>query len=241
MATEPTRPRSARIRSGVVRTPWLAACVSAALLLGIAMDGRARDPAIDTTAYHQRVSDAAETLFPLRIGDWVGTVQPTPPAAVALLHPNVLLNRQYRNAKTGEAVTMLFVHCSDARDLVGHYPPVCYPANGLTAGSVEPRDWTIEGVPIEAMRYRFVDARLSNPSEMVVDNFMVLPRGTTARDMYSVQMVAKDRRQRVYGAAEVQVVSNGAMGDERRNEVFRLLVGSALPLIATLKVEASRD
>lgn len=233
-----THPLPSRRLAGVVRTPWIAACASAALLVGVAMDGRARDPAINTGPYHQHVFDTAEATMPLRIGDWVGTKQPTPPAAVALLHPNVLINRQYRNTKSGEAVSLLFVHCSDARDLVGHYPPVCYPANGLTAGAADVRDWEVDGTPIQAMRYHFADARLSAASETVVDNFFVLPCGGTARDMYSVQMVAKDRRQRVYGAAEMQLITGGMMGDERRDEVFRTFVEAALPLMAALKVEA---
>jgi len=240
MATELTLPRSSCRCAGSVRAPWIAACTSAALLVAVAIDGRARDPAIDTAPYHLRVQAAKATL-PLRIGEWVGTDLETPPAAVALLRPNVLLNRRYRNSRTGESVTFLFVHCSDARDLVGHYPPVCYPSSGLTAGGAEPIDWTVGGVEIHAMRYRFTDARLSTPSETIVDNFMVLPSGETGRDMESMRLVAKDRRQRVYGAAEVQVVSSGDMGDERRSAAFRALIEAALPLIGTLKVEARRD
>lgn len=56
----------------------MASCLSAAILVFVALDGRARDPAIDTTGYHDRISAAAESLVPLRIGDWAGERLETP-------------------------------------------------------------------------------------------------------------------------------------------------------------------
>lgn len=240
MAPDLSRPRSRLRRAGLVRAPWIAACTSAALLVGVAVDGHARDPEIDTAEFHARVQSAVLRL-PQRLGGWTGSNQTTPSEALSILNPNAILNRRYRHAGTGETVMLLFVHCSDARDLGGHYPPVCYPANGLTAGPEEPREWRVGELTIPATRYRFVDARLTAPSETIVDNFMVVPVGGLFPDLTGVQAAARDRRKRVYGAAQVQIVTTGAMGEERRDEVVREFVEYALPLIHSLKVEGRRD
>jgi hypothetical protein len=221
--------------------PWASACFAVALFVLVWFDGRSRMPVEDTEAHHRRVRDLAATSLASCVGDWLGKDVDSPPSVVALLRPNVLVTRAYTNLRTGETATLLFVHCSDARDLIGHYPPVCYPAHGQETKSSEARDWTVAGVTITGMRYHFDGREGPFGREMVVDNFMVLPNGRYGRDMDMATRVAWDRRLRHFGAAEVQVVTNGEMTDARRDEVFRTLLEPALPLFESVGAEVHGD
>jgi hypothetical protein len=114
---------------------------------------------------------------------------------------------------------------------MGHYPPVCYPAHGRDLVSANDRELRIGADEVPVVRYRFAAARALAPGEIVVDNFMVLPSGRFGRDMDAVDTVARDPRLRRLGAAEVQVVTDGAMDDGRRDEVFAELAASLAPLL----------
>jgi uncharacterized protein DUF3485 len=218
--------------------PWtrertLAAAAAVLLLAGVAVEAGARSGAADVALHHERVRRVADSAIPYSMGDWIGRDVEPAPSAVALLRPNVLLDRQYVNVATGEVATLVFVQCSDARDLIGHYPPKCYPAHGWTLEDARPRTWNVGGREIPGMRYRF-RGLAGRQSAMVVDNFMVLPTGDVGRDMDAVDAVARDVRLRELGAAEVQVVTGVDTTDERRDEVVRELVAGMLELIATV-------
>ncbi len=216
-----------------------AAAAVAAVLLGVlgTFFRTASVSAEHTTRYHEHVRALTDTL-PFSVGDWIGTSVETPASAVALLHPNVLVNRRYTNVRTGEVAHFLFVQCSDARDLLGHYPPKCYPGQGLIPGPAVAKDWHVGAVEIPAMRYTFRKDDITSESEIVVDNFMLLPTGRFGRDMRAMDGVAKDRRLRLYGAAQVQVLTSASMSEESRDACFRSLVEPALPLFAALSTEA---
>jgi hypothetical protein len=241
MAAESEPARGPTRFRGFARTAWGSAYLCGGLLLFVAIDGRSRAVPDDTDAHHARLRRLAEDYLPLVAGEWIGSNVPTPTAAVELLKPNVLSNRQFRSTVTGEVVSILVVQCGDARDLVGHYPPVCYPSHGMTALGSAPREWVVNGITIPGTRYRFADTSVSAPSVTVVDNFVLLPNGRIARDMDEMRVVVKDRRLRPYGAAQVQVVTDGAMRDERRDDVFRALVEPSIPLLMAMSTEANRD
>lgn len=220
---------------------WVSGCACAALLVVVALDSRARGAAGDAAPHHARVAAIARDAMPFSIGEWVGTDDETPEGAAKLLNANAIVNRRYRNLATGETVSFLFVHCSEARDLIGHYPPVCYPSNGLTAAGAQPRDWQVAGRTVEGVRYRFENRSLASPVQTTVDNFMALPTGEIGRDMDAVDAVARDRRVRSYGVAEFQIVTTGPMSDARRDEILRTFVEQAFPLIDAVRAEVKRD
>jgi hypothetical protein len=216
-----------------------AVCVTVAMIAAIAVMRQSQLPSDDVVARARRIEAAALSTLPLRVGEWTGEDVAVPPAAVRLLRPTAIMSRAYRDGATGEAASLLFVHCSDARDLLGHFPPVCYRARGHSLVSSARRDWVVNGVRIEGMRYRFaVDGAFAR-TEMVVDNFMVLPDSTFGRDMESVDRVARDPALRRLGVAEVQVVTGGEMPDSRRDEVLRLLTEPMMPLLQLCSSGAS--
>jgi hypothetical protein len=215
--------------------------VAVLLFILIWIDAARRMPVGNTDAHNRRIVHLADTLIATCVGDWIGKWVESPPSVVAILKPNKLVTCAYSNVRTGEGATLLFVHCGDGRDLLGHYPPVCYPSHGQPMRSAESRDWTVGGATITGMRYRFDGLDGPFGQETVVDNFMVLPNGHFGRDMDAARAVVKDRRLRVFGAAEVQVVTQGAMSDARRDEVFRSLIEPALPLFDCVRNEVKRD
>ena len=240
MAPELALPAHGR-HSAFRRGPWAAVCVTAALLIALGVERQTRGATKQSTTYHERMRVLAESTVPFSIGDWLGRTVEPPKAALAILHTNQYLSRVYENLRTGEVATLLYVQCSDARDLIGHYPPICYRGRGLLEKSRAPTDWAIGETKIEGMRYRFGGERPTGSYETVVDNFMALPTGTTGRDMDSVNEVAQDTRLRHFGAAQIQVVTDGAMTDARRDEVFRTLVGRMVPVLESMKAETESE
>ncbi len=220
---------------------WASPCAAVLLFLLIWIEANGRMPVQDTQVHNRRIRDAADASISACVGDWIGKFTVSEPSVVAILKPNKLVACSYSNVRTGESAGLLFVHCGDGRDLLGHFPPVCYPSHGQPLRSSEPREWTVGGVTITGMRYRFDGLDGPFGQETVVDNFMVLPNGTFGRDMNAARAVVKDRRLRVFGAGEVQIVTQGAMNDARRDEVFRTLIEPALPLFECVLNEVNGD
>ena len=99
------------------------------LFAAMAWESTTRPTPEDTEPFHARVRAAVEGL-PTKIGDWEGRDIPTSKEVVRLLNPNVVYQKRFTHGRTGEVVHVLLVHCRDARDIYGHYPPRCYPAQG---------------------------------------------------------------------------------------------------------------
>jgi hypothetical protein len=158
---------------------------------------------------------AALSLVPYRVGPWIGEDIPVPEAAVTILKPNAVLARHYRDRQRGQAQSLLIVHCSDTRDMLGHYPPVCYPANGWVEAA-EPSPCPLEtaaGV-IEARLYRFRRLRDWGSEERLrVADFFVLPDGRTTGDLADVERRAGAAAISMQGVAQIQLVSAGDESD----------------------------
>lgn len=220
-------PTVSRRRFGVRRSiaPFVATLV---LLAGIAVDRISlKKPAADTAVYHARLQTVAASI-PLMNGMWMGTDIPIPQGAVALLKPNVIISRRYEEIGTGRHVQVLLVQCKDARDIIGHYPPVCYPGQGWVESRREPADWKLTDATVTGMRYIFTTPQRRN---VTVENFMVLPSGQTARDMEAVERAAQDSSQKYFGAGQVQLVYDTELPDEQRRETFTSFVGMLQPLL----------
>jgi hypothetical protein len=184
----------------------------------------------DATAYHANVAAVGDTV-PVHVANWVSTDTPIPQAAAALLRPNFTLSRRYTNLTTGMTGNLLIVQCRDARDLIGHYPPVCYVAHGWTLVSKECVDWPLENLSLHGTMYLFSSSHLGAKSSMKVFDVMVLPNGQTAPDMDGVYRIARDRRQRFFGAAQIQVITDSEMPNEARTAVTELILGACKPVI----------
>jgi hypothetical protein len=214
----------------MLRRDAIALVLSLSLLGGAAVDGWSVRPPADAAPYHAECVRVAATI-PHRIGDWVAKDVEIERDAIALLRPNVVTSRDFTNFVTGRRVSVLFVQVRDTRDVVSHYPPICYPVTrGLEMASTHARDWPLHERIITGTEYEFRSAGFEQGGRIVVQNFILLPNGVIARDMKPVEQQIP-LQSRYYGAAQVQVVFDAAIPSEERDAAFAELIGGYAPLI----------
>lgn len=215
------------------RKEYFIAALSLALLGAIGLSTLGRPSPADARQYHEAVEHSFKSVPP-RIGDWVGTDEPLLPAALELLQPNAVLHRVYRNITTGQSATLLLVQCKDARDLAGHYPPICYPAHGWRLDQQSTRSWACRGITIEGIEYAFSYGTIAGTQRMIVANFMMLPNGHTSPDMAAVYRVASDYQRRFYGAAQVQIVTDARIPEQQRQRIMMDFVEASSDVLQTI-------
>lgn len=206
---------------------------SLVLLLGMGAEVFQRPVSAEAEPYHTRVVEASKEM-PLRFDDWVGEDQVASRDAINLLKPNVLYNRKFKNHRSGYEVGVLIVHCKDARNLNGHYPPVCYPNMGQAEDFSKRRlkTWVVgdDAMEITGMEYVF------GGGSRVVDNFLMIP-GRVVPDMSVVTKAAYNVLKRHFGAAQVQVVfsaSSKIPAAEQREEIFEMMIDKHMPIIKAI-------
>jgi hypothetical protein len=214
--------------------------LSVGLLAGIFAEQQTHLKPQDVEPYHDRAKTAVEQV-PYFIGTWTGQDDEIPVAAQKLLRPNAILSRTFVDSSSKyRPASLLIVQCRDSRDMVGHYPPICYRAHGLSIDekSCGPRDWAVNGKTIPGYEYHFVEVLAGRSTRTTVYNFLIVPGRGIVRDMKGVEQAAEDYQQRYYGAAQFQVVfrSEGAAERSRdeRDEIFATLMGPNIQLIETL-------
>jgi hypothetical protein len=189
----------------------------------------------DPTAFHESVR-ASVSAIPVRFNLWEGTEIKVPSPAAKLLRPNVLFARRYDNERTTRTANVVFVHCTDLRDMSGHYPPNCYPASGWTPdGPNRTADLVLGRRSIRAAVYEFSRSELGGARRSVVYNFFVLPRGFVTT-MSEVQAVAGDRRTRSYGAAQVQIILDALTPEEIQVQIVQELLEPLAPIFDMLQI-----
>jgi hypothetical protein len=220
--------------------------LSVGLLSGIVSEQRTHLKPQDVEPYHARAKAAVDGV-PFVIGYWTGRDDEIPVAAQKLLRPNAILSRTYSDNSPsadwrGEhrVASLLIVQCRDSRDMVGHYPPICYRAHGMTLDEryCGKRDWVVRGIRIPGYEYQFTEVFQGQTNRTTVYNFLIVPGRGIVRDMKGVEQAAEDYEQRYYGAAQFQVVFHGQASAERsreeRDEIFSILMGPNIKLIKTL-------
>ena len=220
-----------------------AAAYGATLLVLLALLGDRmllRMAPTETAAYHVAVRTAVNAV-PQVAGAWVGVDVPVPDAAVQMLHPNVILSRRYQNLSTNEVVALLLVHVRDARDVIGHYPPVCYPGQGYKTQSATPLEWQAGDLRIAGLEYDFTRERLEGGSRLHVGNFLIFAGGETCRDMEGVERAAQDRRRKFFGAGQVQFVFDPRTTAARRKEIVEEFLRAAEPALRAIVAREGRS
>lgn len=237
---------SSRVRkfSFLLISPML----SAALLAGIIAENRRYLQPEDFEPYHVLAKAAIESL-PKTAGDFVATDNDeVPREAQILLKPNKILSRRYKDSSVAallrpRSADLLIVQCKLASDMVGHFPPICYPSHGWENTSDQspaaaaqsasgfipwlqslvgsdkstrglPRDWIVADQRIPGMEYQFRQTKDGQTQITTVYNFIVVPGRGIVRDIKGVEQAAEDYQQRYYGAAQFQVVFQSSSTDQ---------------------------
>lgn len=212
---------------------WLAPAGTLLVLAAMAAQPMFHGKPADADGYHARVK-AAQASVPMVIGEWQGTDMEVPEPAIKMLRPNVLISRRYRNMRTGKIMELLFTQCQDGRDLAGHYPPNCYPGNGWQLQARVPTTWEFDGKSYGGVEYEFTKNIGLQRGHIFAANFLMMPDGSVVPDMAAFQRLAYDYHKHYYGAAQIQVVSDGdTLPEDRRTEVLTL-IGACHSLIETI-------
>lgn len=205
------------------------------LLVGLGVSGvQGRTPPEGAAEYHAKVRSAIP-LIPYNLGDWVGVDTEIKAEALRILDANASLSRQYTNIHTGQTATLLLVQCPDSRSLLGHYPPVCYPAQGWAPNGAKTRDIEAGGVNLRASEYIFKYSELGAAAQLSVLHFTVLPDGTTSPDMQRLEDFSHDLFKRPLGGASVQFVVDGALRESDREQLYEILLALSADWIQTVQ------
>jgi hypothetical protein len=216
------------------RFDQIALFVAVALLCGAVAEKFMLLPPADARVYQERVRKAFAS-FPTGSGDWVSKDCAIPPAAMKLLRPNSIMSRSYTNVVTGQQCSVLIVDCTDARDLVCHYPPVCYPGQGWKLVSKQPQEWSVKGDKIVGTNYEFSRVAFESGTGILAANSMILPDGSYKADMRGIEEAAANVQQRGYGAAQIQIILDGGMGALEREKIIREMLELHKPLFDAIR------
>ncbi len=168
---------------------------------------------------HQKAVALAVEQAPYRIGQWVGRDMAVPPAAIRLLRPNAILSRRFRRIGEDWTLDVLLVHCTDARDMRGHFPPICYPFAGWEA--MPPRagresELMVAGQPMPVRIYEFrrVEDGIREARIRICNTF-ILPDGTITTDIRQINRLTERLALAATGIAQLQIVSRSDVDEER--------------------------
>jgi hypothetical protein len=205
------------------------------LLALLARAGISAQRPFGTKEYRGRVRVALEAI-PYLIGPAVGVDSEPTAAAIALLSPNKILERRYIDPNTGAAFTLLIVHCGDVRDMIGHYPPVCYPAHGWKPGASSPVAIEINGEKAWAVKYDFTHTDELFERHMNVTNFFVIPEegATLFSDMKAVERASRSSETGGLGVAQFQIVMSEDASPQWREMVIHETLLAVAPAVKTI-------
>jgi hypothetical protein len=207
---------------------FLAPGVTLLILAGVTADMLSHPTADDAAPYHKRMLAVVDRI-PKAIGDWSGVDVGVPAAAGRMLHPNAMCSRRYRYGQNGPSVDLLVIHCSDARDMGCHYPPVCYPAHGWKLRRDRPVVCRVEpDTIIPAKEYEFLrhEVRQGEPPllrTIWVVNVLLLPDGIITPDISAVQVVLGER-----------------IAPAERDRIFKTFMDAIQPVIAAIGTGVQR-
>ncbi len=225
--------------SGLRRLAETAPALALAVLLGLPLVLNHGASNVDVMRMRNAMVQQAVDAVPYRVGSWVGEDVEVPPSAIEILRPNAILSRRYDRLGGGGSMQLLIVHCSDARDMQGHHPPVCYPAHGWMRSRERSDNGTCsiqvggEELRLRIYNFRMLDS-LGGEKHLRVFNYFLLPDGETTIDLDIVNRVVERSTFSVEGVAQVQLVMDGNGDLEEARRAAEDLLNETLPHLAAL-------
>ena len=217
--------------------PWLTLAallsLSAALPNRVALDGQAE-------LRKEQIAQAVASA-PFFIGPWIGQDTPVLREAQELLRPNAILSRTYQRPG-GVNLHLLMVHCSDARDMIGHYPPICYPSSGWVPAPAPASGQDIQiaigEIYLPMRTYLFRRVQEHGAEEVVrVFSAFILPDGTMTRGIADINRQSERLAVSVRGVAQLQIVSDIDLDQEQAQEGTAELLAGMPELLKALGID----
>lgn len=190
----------------------------------------------------KQVSNALDQV-PFRIGGgrWNGVNIDIPPDAQRMLRLNGALSRRYRG-DNGLVVNVLLVHCGDSRDMLGHYPPICYPANGwieTSLGVNESAEITLNtpsgDVPVLTYQYSRRESDGTEHRVRIFDTF-ILPNGGVTPHIGEINSSSGRYALAVQGVAQLQILTPAGASEAQAIEAAEELLSGMSLLMEELGV-----
>lgn len=225
-------------RNGIAR--WAPALATAMVSIGAILAGGVGVAQVEgTEEYMASVRRMVENV-PYHIGPWIGQDVPMTEPARRMLRPNIVLSRKFIDLESRNGFSLLIVHCKDVRDMIGHYPPVCYPGQGfdmtdltdvtVDEASAYPRSDLLPG-PDVLRRYSFAKSNEIPETKLIVYNFFAKPTGDQrfALDMNTIESISSDRRLSGLGSAQIQIVMFESVDQTTREHVVNEVLETLQP------------
>lgn len=222
---------------------WLAPGLTALILIATTAMGLVGVEGGGTAdAFHDRVRTTMEDV-PYKIDRWIGSDVEAVAAATRLLKPVKLMQRRYTDPATGRSFSLLMVYCGDTRDMLGHYPPNCYPAHGWKNRGAAPTTFGLRGLSFPATEYTFERSVVGVDQSRNVFNFFALPTGTDrlVPTMEAVNRASQTRSGVKLGAAQIQLLFDASFTPAERAEVRRSVLDALEPVIETITAGADDE
>jgi exosortase/archaeosortase family protein len=212
---------------------WASPAAAAGMIVAVVVLGgfKARgSPGV--TAYHVNIRKAVSAM-PYRIQGSLGIDQAVSPGVERILSPNAMLQRRFTDPASGRGFGLMVIHCGDVRDLVDHYPPVCYPANGWIAQGASHHTFKIGEIAVPARLYEFSRQTQEAVIRTRVLSFFVLPgKAGVVDSMDAVEVASRSTVAAALGAAHIMVSFSG---NETEAEIVSTVQGVLEPLEATIR------
>jgi hypothetical protein len=175
--------------------------------------------------------------------NWIGRDQEMLPQAMDLLKPNASLLRTYHHTQTGIEFGLMIFQSGDARDMGGHFPPICYPANGWVEleDSRVARTWRISDRELPGMEYAFSMEKPTGTSRIVVHCLMLLPDGRAVREMGPIRQFGGNHSRKAFGAAQIQLIYDHSIDPSVREQLTQWVLLLNQPMIELLLSGASDE
>lgn len=212
-------------RKGLMPAPaFVAPTITAGLLAFAAWGAVSHEATIEDRLRTDRIA-ALLGVVPDRLGPWITTEVPVPSEAVEILRPNAIFCRRFMRIGGDEDVTVILVHCADARDMAGHYPPICYRQIGWTLDLERITRPRVEspslGDPAMCV-YRFRRTTATGErEEITVLNGFLLPDGRTSPDVFDTRPLGEAPTRASRGLAQLQLVFRSDIPDDAAIEIAR--------------------
>lgn len=205
------------------------------LMCMLAFGGLSQDPPTGAPDYFARVAAKMDEV-PFRVGAWFGVNLPYTDVEVEMLRPNKMLQRTYQDQATGQKASLSIVHCTDVRDMGGHYPPVCYPAHGWNLESSELSEVTVQGRPQSVRVYVFSRMNRGTREAIRIVSFFIIPNSSDIRsERDGLERAAKRPQAAGLGAAQVQILTPDSQSIETTDEMLSKLIEVVEPVIETVQ------
>lgn len=197
----------------------------------------------EVAAARAAIAASLESAPYLVAGRLVGQDQDLPTEAMKLLKPNAVLSRYYRDVARDRSYGFVMVHATDLNDMVGHYPPICYPSSGFTDVSDDVLHRLDLGfAEVSVREYRFARTTRSNDEvEVRVFSGFILPDGSTTTEMRELRERAGRRSLAAAGAAQFQMIVPEGYDVDEAIEAMTAIVRSTEPTLRLMGLGASDE